>query len=32
MDGEIEAIEDDNGNWTGPLRVWEKDLKVQDWQ
>ena len=23
-DGEIEAIEDDNGNWTGPLRVWEK--------
>ena len=24
MDGEIEAIEDDNGNWTGPLRVWEK--------
>ena len=23
-DGEIEAIEDDDGNWTGPLRVWEK--------
>ena len=23
-DGEIEAIEDDEGNWTGPLRVWEK--------
>ena len=23
-DGEIEAIEDDNGNWTGPLRIWEK--------
>ena len=22
--GEIEAIEDDDGNWTGPLRVWEK--------
>ena len=23
-DGEIEAIEDDDGNWNGPLRVWEK--------
>ena len=22
--GEIERIEDDDGNWTGPLRVWEK--------
>ena len=23
-DGEIEKIEDDDGNWTGPLRVWVK--------
>jgi len=23
-DGEIERIEDDDGNWTGPLRVWMK--------
>ena len=23
--GEIEKIEDDDGNWTGPLRVWVKD-------
>ena len=23
-DGEIEKIEDDEGNWTGPLRVWMK--------
>jgi serine/threonine protein phosphatase PrpC len=23
-DGEIERIEDDDGNWTGPLRVWVK--------
>ena len=23
-DGEIEKIEDDEGNWTGPLRVWQK--------
>ena len=23
-DGEIEKIEDDEGNWTGPLRVWVK--------
>ena len=23
-DGEIEKIEDDDGNWTGPLRVWQK--------
>ena len=24
-DGEIEKIEDDDGNWTGPLRVWVKE-------
>ena len=24
-DGEIEKIEDDEGNWTGPLRVWVKE-------
>ncbi len=23
-DGEVEKIEDDDGNWTGPLRVWVK--------
>ena len=22
--GEIQQIEDENGNWTGPLRIWQK--------